>query len=100
MSALPIDREEGGAVPSEASGETALLVPPSSDPSDDVPIEIVRSAPLDPQANLDGRTIFVDGNVTMQDAAIALGRAGFMLINDGTGRLVARRVPDFLRAEA
>jgi hypothetical protein len=37
--------------------------------------------------------------VTFRDAGLALARAGFMLYNDGTGRLVAKQVPTFLRAE-
>jgi hypothetical protein len=41
------DREEGGAVTSATSGEPASLVPPSSDPANDVAIELrtLRSIP-------------------------------------------------------
>lgn len=41
--------------------------------------------------------IFVEGDICMDEVAAIFRDAGYQLVSDGAGRMVARRVPVFLR---
>lgn len=53
---------------------------------------------LPAEASINGKSVYIDGEMTMADAHKAFGSVGFMLYNDGTGRVVARQIlPSLLK---